>query len=438
MSQPTPNTALRYDSVEDVIETSGGLENNHKNNTLILPSAKKITLLLLVTTIGILYLSSALPEPPSTSPIAKVPAPIRQSPIAKVPAPIRQTNESHMHSCLHDKYYSKKTVKTVFDAPFVGLLKNNMGEKKFEASGLTKVDDSYYSVCDNSWAISKFHESFSVFSDQNLQIGNPRREKEDSGYEAIFHFNSTFYVVRESIKHYHRHHAHNVDYHHLDRVEGQSSYHAIIEELTLNDTDYVIHDQCRCEFEFEGTSKGFEGAFGIQGDDGSLYVVGLCEGNHCSEKTDLRQDAGNGKVVLMKKKIGDDIGFDGEECIWETVAVIDIPSSAFFRDYSDIDITENGKVVITTQEDSALWIGKIYGIENGILLPEKLKFDDDIGQVFYFPKSNSCETIYCNIEGVVFKNDEMVVAVSDKMKSKGKQPHWCLEKDQSIHAFVVP
>lgn len=96
----------------------------------------------------------------------------------------------------------------------------------------------------------------------------------------------------------------------------------------MNETDYVvIHDQCRCEFEFEGSTsnKGFEGAFGIGGDDGSLYVVGLCEGNHCSEKTYLRQDA-----VLMKKKIGDDIGFDGEECIWETVTVIDIACSAFF------------------------------------------------------------------------------------------------------------
>lgn len=62
-------------------------------------------------------------------------------------------------------------------------------------------------------------------------------------------------------------------------------------------------------------------------------------------------------------------------------------------------------MVITTQEDSALWIGKMYGsIENGILLPEKLKFDNGTGQVFYFPKSTSCETVYCNIEeGVVFK-----------------------------------
>ena len=35
-------------------------------------------------------------------------------------------------------------------------------------------------------------------------------------------------------------------------------------------------------------------------------------------------------------------------------------------------------------------------------------------------------------------DDEMLMAVSDKMKSKGRQDFRCHEKDQSIHAFVIP
>lgn len=33
---------------------------------------------------------------------------------------------------------------------------------------------------------------------------------------------------------------------------------------------------------------------------------------------------------------------------------------------------------------------------------------------------------------------QMLVAVSDKMKSKGRQPAACQEKDQSVHLFTLP
>ena len=33
---------------------------------------------------------------------------------------------------------------------------------------------------------------------------------------------------------------------------------------------------------------------------------------------------------------------------------------------------------------------------------------------------------------------QVLVAVSDKMKGKGKQPYTCLEKDQSFHLFAIP
>lgn len=344
-----------------------------------------------------------------------------------------------------------------------------------------QVDDSYYAICDNSWAISKFDASLTPFSPSNVQIGDPNREEEDSGYEAILYFNQTFFVVRESVTfqidnsqedleqpprrklHHHRHHhkkhqkkKHQGDNKHeddedenvknnitesggIDVIEGNKTanttpidtlddlilggtkvdiaYHAIIEELVIENNDYTIIDQCRSEFEFEGDSKGFEGAFGMPGLDGILYIVALCEGNYCSESR--KDHAGNGQMVLMKKNTT-----NPDDCIWQTVKMISIPKTAHFRDYSDIDVTPSGKVAITTQEDSALWIGQLNGIENGVMDLDALEFDEDSYKLYSFPKSNECLTVYCNIEGITFINDDMVMAVSDKMKGKGKQPYW--------------
>jgi len=145
----------------------------------------------------------------------------------------------HSYDCLTDEKYSKHTAKTAFELPIAALFKDTKGEKKFEASSIINVDDTYYAICDNSWAISKFSSSLTPFSEDNIMIGDPNRETEDSGYEAIFHNNGTFYVVRESVEHW------NAD-------ATNSTYHAIIEELVLEGDDYEIKDQCSCEFEFEG------------------------------------------------------------------------------------------------------------------------------------------------------------------------------------------
>ena len=93
--------------------------------------------------------------------------------------------------------------------------------------------------------------------------------------------------------------------------------------------------------------------------------TGLCEGNHCSETR--KADVGNGRMVLMKKRVGDDIPGG---CIWESIRKINIPSSAVFVDYSAIDISNEGRVVITSQENSALWLGQVTGIANGVIDPD--------------------------------------------------------------------
>lgn len=280
-------------------------------------------------------------------------------------------DDEQKNECESDPKYSKNTVKTAYELPFAALFRDNRGQKKFEASSVTIVDNTVYAVCDSSFSVSKFDDSLLPFSNDNVQIGSPERDGDvESGYEAIFYHEGLFYVVRESVLH----HDHGSDDDEVggdetkDEPEGSDenhSFRAIIEELVLGEDDYTVQSRCSSEFEFEGASKGFEGAVGFPDATGELYILGLCEGNHCSETR--KADAGNGRMILMKKKLGDDVPGG---CIWETLREIKIPSSAAFIDYSAIDIAGDGRVVITSQENSALWLGHATGIINGIIDPD--------------------------------------------------------------------
>jgi hypothetical protein len=311
--------------------------------------------------------------------------------------------------------YSKRTLKMAYELPFHSLFKDTKGQKKFEASSVTVKDGFAYAICDSSWSISKFGDELQPFGEKNVQIGDPSREEEDSGYEALFIDNDIFYVVRESIQ------------------STDKTYHAIIEELSLGEEAYEVVEQCPAEFEFEGDSKGFEGAIAVHDLNGTLTVLGLCEGNYCSESK--KDDKGHGMVVAMQKGVSDD-----GSCEWKTVTTISIPKTAFFADYSAMTMDKKGKVAISSQEESQLWVGKLLGQNDaGLWDILNIAFDPDHkDKLFDFPKNDQCATVYCNIEGVHWIGDDMILAVSDKMKSKGKQDFRCFDKDQSVHVFVLP
>jgi hypothetical protein len=215
-----------------------------------------------------------------------------------------------------------------------------------------------------------------------------------------------------------------------------------VEEIRITGDDYDVLRTCPSEFEFAGSSKGFEGAVGLKDAHGKLYMLGLCEGNFCDEGKRGRVK-GNGEVVIMELVEGDtgtqdEIG-GKHDCMWKTIRHISIPSSADFQDYSAITINSKGRVAITSQEESQVWMGTLTHTENGVFDPQKSEFtDDESNKILNFPRDTNCEVVYCNIEGIHWVNDELLVGVSDKMKSRGKQDFRCLEKDQSIHMFVMP
>jgi hypothetical protein len=322
-------------------------------------------------------------------------------------------------STCSDGHYSKRTLKRAYELPFAALFRNHNGQRKFEASSVIVVNNSAYAVCDSSWAISKFDVHLTPFSSNNLQIGSINRETDDSGYEAFFHENGIFYIVRESIQH------------------DDEKYHAIIEEVELRDLDYSVVNQCSTEYTFEGDSKGFEGALTIRDLNNEMIILGLCEGNHCSETR--KNDAGNGRLIAMRKAI--EVRPNRKSlCTWTTIRMINIPSSAYFKDYSGITMDDSGKVGISSQENSQFWVGTLLGKDDttGLWDIDEVEFDLKHSKVYDFPKNDNCDTIYCNVEGVHWLNDDMIIAVSDKMKGRGKQDFKCHDKDQSVHVFVLP
>ncbi|XP_665324.1 hypothetical protein [Cryptosporidium hominis TU502] len=161
------------------------------------------------------------------------------------------------------------------------------------------------------------------------------------------------------------------------------------------------------------------------------------------------EEYGNGRLILMKKEyinkttelttggtLNSDMNSLKSKCIWKSVRMINIPKEANFQDYSSIDVRGN-KVAITSQEDSSIWIGEIDYGDGEYLDPYKIQLLPN-GRVYYFPRDHVCDFKYCNIEGVSFISDNMIVTVSDKMKKKNRQSPKCLHKDQSIHIFAIP
>lgn len=383
--------------------------------------------------------------------------------------------------------YKKNVLHKAFEIPFGAIFRDNLGQHTFEASGLIQVGNghnyTFYSVFDNMWSIAKFHaDTLSPFKKENILIGGPTNhynkdsnnthktisEIESSDFEGIFHYNNTFYLLRESIQFcgdFQK--CENGGTQHINRMLKKKkkddkkkdkhtkagnkneniTYHAVIEEIIINEdeTDYEVIQSCPTEFSFEGPNNGFKGGIigfmpNDESDGNELILLGLCKGNHCSEE--FRHDRGNGRVIAMRKTtFTSQEETSGLKCIWKTIREIPIPKSANFLDYSSITVTAStGKVAISSQEDSQIWIGKLLGIDstgNGRLNVTAAEFvEDSNSEVSYFPMSNDCQIEYCNIEGIQLLGENMLMAVSDKTKSS--QHFRCLQKEQSVHVFVLP
>ena len=140
-------------------------------------------------------------------------------------------------------------------------------------------------------------------------------------------------------------------------------------------------------------------------------MLGLCEGNHCKEGK-KGKERGNGRVIVLHKTTSE------TDCSWDAIATISLPSDASFQDYSAISVSEEGRVAVTSQEDSALWTGYLTLDKDGFFDPEIAEFKTD--KIFNFPSDDECRMIYCNIEGIHWTGENQVSARSERQQRGAK------------------
>lgn len=171
------------------------------------------------------------------------------------------------------------------------------------------------------------------------------------------------------------------------------------------------------DFPLSGGNKGFEGV-AILERGGKEYLLGLCEGNGCrSGESGATPGKGRIQVFYMEK--------EG----WEHAGTIKLPKTVQFGDYTGLDV-RNGTLSVISQVSSAVWFGRIHDDPDGW----DTLFEND-GQILLFPRDEKGRKMYCNLEGISWLGEDMIVTVSDK--AKDEQPGRCSRKDQSIHIFRV-
>jgi hypothetical protein len=136
--------------------------------------------------------------------------------------------------------------------------------------------------------------------------------------------------------------------------------------------------------------------------------LGLCEDN-----LGVASTKSGGRIHVFERT---------KEQNWKWSRQVALPLAAEFKDYSAINF-RGSQVAIVSQASSRLWIGDIDETSG--------KFVSD-GRIYKFPAKT-----YCNVEGVAWLSDDLLVAVSDRRKAN-KQPKRCADKDQSIHVFRIP
>lgn len=254
-----------------------------------------------------------------------------------------------------------------------------------EASGVCVVDESYcYVIFDNLNAVAKIDLSFEPKKSNHLfSVLNVGTGFEDITYDPK---DEKFYLIIESLR------------------DADGVFRGLVSEY---DKNFLFLNCTKLNPAFERKNKGFEGV-GHFRRDGGEYLVGLWEGADSKKGT-----RGNGCIYLFPKTRNEK---------WSEHFSLQLPKSARFKDFAAIARRDN-RVAVISQESRRLWIGEINENQDG--------FSVGAGQVYRFPKKS-----YCNVEGVSWLSDDLLVMVSDRRKKKQKDVCKC--KDQSIHIFRVP
>jgi hypothetical protein len=277
----------------------------------------------------------------------------------------------------------------VREAPLAALLPDRLS-RRWEASGVLAIGGRFYVVCDNLRAVAVLAEDLTPAHDVvTLPYGSGR------GYEDLAKDPVTgrFYLLVESLRHRGRW---------MSRVEEY-------------DGDFRPVSRGWLDVELPSSNKGMEGLTCVRR-AGRTYVLGLCEGNYCADGSRGKKPGG-GRIHVFEQRADR----------WPHVAMVHLPATLPFRDYSALS-AKRDHLAVVSQESAAMWVGR--------LDPEDWTVQDD-GELYGFPRDGQGDVVYCNVEGVSWISDHELVMVSDRVKP-GEQAGRCRAKAESIHVFALP
>ena len=264
------------------------------------------------------------------------------------------------------------------------LLPGRKKKDRLEASGVAVVNGHAYVVFDSLNLVGKIDPSLKKRgSSELIPIASPGTGFEDIAYDPR---GGRFYLIIEAAR------------------DTDGMYRGTVCEY---DKDLRFQRCARLSTAFESGNKGFEGVAHLRLGE-KEYLLAMCEGNLC---TDAKQ--GGGRIQVFGRT---------KEETWKWSHQVDLPASAEFEDYAALKF-HGDRVAVVSQASRRVWIGDIDQPAHAFA---------GEGIVYKFPSKS-----YCNVEGVAWLSDDLLVAVSDRRK-KGEQPKRCADKDQSIHVFRIP
>jgi len=361
-------------------------------------------------------------------------------------------------------HYASHTLKVVHNMPIVALLGNpsallnasltispspspysipstsiqyreSGNSSHYESSEIKRVDDYLYVLFDHSSVLGRLRTDLQYFREENVLIRehDPSLQSSDfyiptlQGFKGFFYDReaSLFYgIVQSGTKN-------------LNDHNHEGFYRPVVQQIKVSGSFYSIMGECPTDIQFSKDNTGFEGAIRIRPPSTSkfvlnatepsdFYILTLCDTNFCETGGRGRQ-SGNGRLLLLKKAVNINVNNIHYDCLWQTEQTIRLPSSVNFQDYSSVALRGN-RIAIASQQQSKIWIGHL-DLNTMEVAHE--------GKMYDFPRNEMCEIIYCNIEGIDWLTDDVLVAISDQMKSSD-QSFRCAAKDQSVHVFAIP
>jgi hypothetical protein len=284
-----------------------------------------------------------------------------------------------------------RQLRLVREARIADLLPDGAPDR-LEASGVLALGGRFHVIFDNLRCVAMIHEELHRVGGSAVIPTTPDAR---SGYEDIARdpvTGHTFLLIE------------------AERRKGR--YLARVEEY---DEELRFLSGSWLKFPLPGPNKGIEGLECVRR-DGTLYLLGLCEGNRNRNGAAGRKPGG-GRIVVFRR---------GRKN-WKHHTTIDLPRTLDFADYSALSIA-GGRVAVVSQETSALWSTSLASDAWELA---------GAGRTYLFPRDADGEIVYCTVEGVCWLGASAVVAVSDRAKARARGGRG-RAKDESVHVFALP